>query len=53
MDYPFRLSSAIRQGRQGGRQIWRGRDFIDKNNNLVLENYGQQPTMFSEIKRLK
>jgi hypothetical protein len=27
--------------------------YIDKNNNLVLENYAQQPVMFNEIKRVK
>jgi hypothetical protein len=25
--------------------------FIDKNNNLVLENYGQQPIRFNEIRK--
>jgi hypothetical protein len=27
--------------------------YIDKSNNLVLENYGQQPVRLNEIKKLK
>jgi hypothetical protein len=27
--------------------------FVDKNRNIVLENYGQQPIRFNEIKPLK
>src|SRR5687768_13098190 len=55
MDYPF-TSVKIRLDKndKGQGKILAGtRLLIDKNNHLVLENYGQQPVRFNEIRRLK
>ena len=55
MDYPFTIVEVqFDKNDKGVGKILAGtKIYIDKNNNLVLENYGQQPTMFNEIKRLK
>jgi hypothetical protein len=55
MDYPFTvLEIQLDKNDRGVGKILAGtKIFIDKNNNLVLENYAQQPVRFNEIKRLK
>lgn len=55
MDYPFTVvEMQLDKSDKGVGKILAGtKIFIDKNNNLVLENYGQQPIRFNEIKRLK
>ena len=55
IDYPFTvLEMRLDKNDQGSGKILAGtKIYIDKNNNLVLENYGQQPVMFNEIKRVK
>jgi hypothetical protein len=56
MDYPFTIVE-VRLGKddRGAGKILAGtRIYIDKKTKeLVLENYGQQPIRFNEIKRLK
>ena len=55
IDYPFTiLEMHLDKNDEGTGKILVGtKIYIDKNNNLVLENYGQQPVMFNEIKRVK
>ena len=55
MDYPFTIVEIqLDKNDKGVGKILAGtKIFIDKNNNLVLENYGQQPIRFNEIKKLK
>jgi len=55
IDYPFTiLEMHLDKNDEGTGKILAGtKIYIDKNNNLVLENYGQQPIMFNEIKRVK
>jgi hypothetical protein len=55
MDYPFTIVEMhLDKNDKGEGRILAGtRIYIDKKNNLVLENYGQQPVMFNDIKRLK
>jgi hypothetical protein len=55
-DYPFTIIEAhLDKNDTGSGKILAGtRIYIDKKtNNLVLENYGQQPVRFNEIKKLK
>ena len=54
-DYPFTIVE-VRLDRDdtGSGKILAGtKIYIDKKNNLVLENFAQQPVRFNEIKRLK
>jgi hypothetical protein len=56
MDYPFTiLEIQLDKNDKGVGKILAGtRLYIDKKtNNLVLENFGQQPIRFNEIKKLK
>jgi hypothetical protein len=55
MDYPFTIVEMQfdKNDRGVGKILAGTKIFIDKNNNLVLENYGQQPIRFNEIKKLK
>jgi hypothetical protein len=55
MDYPFTIVQVeLDKNDQGVGKILAGtRIYIDKNKNLVLENYAQQPIRFNEIHRLK
>jgi hypothetical protein len=53
MDYPFTVVEIqLDKNDKGVGKILAGtKIFIDKNNNLVLENYGQQPIRFNEIRK--
>jgi hypothetical protein len=53
MDYPFTfVEIQLDKNDKGVGKILAGtKIFIDKNNNLVLENYGQQPIRFNEIRK--
>jgi hypothetical protein len=55
MDYPFTIVEVqLDKNDKGVGKILAGTKlFIDKNNHLVLENYGQQPVRFNEIRKLK
>ena len=56
IDYPFTiLEMHLDKNDEGSGKILVGtKIYIDKKtNNLVLENYAQQPVMFNEIKKLK
>jgi hypothetical protein len=55
MDYPFTVvEMQFDKDDKGVGKILPGTKlFIDKDNNLVLENYGQQPVRFNEIKKVK
>jgi hypothetical protein len=55
MDYPFTVvEMQFDKDDKGVGKILPGtKIFIDKDNNLVLENYGQQPVRFNEIKKVK
>jgi len=55
MDYPISIVEIqLDQNDKGVGKILAGtRLFIDKDNNLVLENYGQQPIRFNEIRKVK
>ena len=55
IDYPFTIVEVqLDKNDKGVGKILTGtKIFIDKNNNLVLENYSQQPVRFNEIRRLK
>jgi hypothetical protein len=55
MDYPFTIVEVqLDKNDKGVGKILAGtRIYIDKDKNLVLENYGQQPIRFNEIHRLK
>ena len=55
MDYPFTVIE-IRLDRNDhgeGRILAGTRIFIDSNKHLVLENYGQQPVRFNQVRPLK
>jgi hypothetical protein len=55
IDYPFTiLEMRLDKNDEGTGKILVGtKIYIDKQNNLVLENYSQQPVMFNEIKKIK
>ena len=55
LDYPFTIIEVqLDKNDKGVGKILAGtRLYIDKNKELVLENYGQQPIRFNEIRRLK
>jgi hypothetical protein len=55
MDYPFTVvEMQFDKDDKGVGKILPGtKIFIDKDNNLVLENYAQQPVRFNEIKKVK
>lgn len=55
MDYPFTIIEVRlnKENRGEGKILAGTRIYIDKKQNLVLENYGQQPVRFNEIKPLK
>ena len=55
IDYPFTIIEVrLDKNDRGEGKILAGtRIYVDKNNNIVLENYGQQPVRFNEIKPLK
>jgi hypothetical protein len=55
MDYPFTIVEVrLDKNDKGEGKILAGtRIYIDKKNNLTLENYGQQPVRFNEIKKVK
>jgi hypothetical protein len=55
MDYPFTIVEVrLNKNDEGEGKILAGtRLLIDKEKNLVLENYGQQPVRFNSIRRLK
>ena len=55
MDYPFTiLEMHLDKDDKGVGKILAGtKIFIDKKNNLTLENYQQQPIQFNEIKKVK
>jgi hypothetical protein len=55
MDYPFTVVEVqLDKNDKGVGKILGGtKIYIDKENNLVLENYGQQPVRFNEIKKVK
>lgn len=55
MDYPFTiLEIRLDKNDRGEGKILVGtKIYIDKKNNLVLENYGQQPVRFNEIRKVK
>jgi len=55
MDYPFTIIEIrLNANDEGEGKILVGtKIFVDKDKNLVLENYGQEPVRFNEIKRQK
>jgi len=55
LDYPFTIiEMQLDKNDKGVGKILAGtKIFIDKKNNLVLENYSQQPVRFNEIKKVK
>jgi hypothetical protein len=55
MDYPFTIIEIHLDAQDKGKgKILAGtKIFVDKNKNLVLENYAQQPVRFNEIQRQK
>jgi hypothetical protein len=55
IDYPFTIVEVrLDKNNRGEGKILAGtRIYVDKNQNVVLENYGQQPVRFNEIKPLK
>jgi hypothetical protein len=55
MDYPFTIIEIHLndQNKGEGRILAGTKIFVDKNKNIVLENYGQQPVRFNEIHPLK
>ena len=55
MDYPFTIVEVqLNKEDKGVGKILAGtKIFIDKSNNLVLENFGQQPVRFNEIRKVK
>ena len=54
-DYPFTIVQVhLDRNDTGSGKILAGtKIYIDKKNNLVLENFAQQPVRFNEIKKLK
>ena len=55
MDYPFTIiEMRLNAEDKGEGKILAGtKIFVDKNKNIVLENYGQQPVRFNEIHKVK
>jgi hypothetical protein len=55
MDYPFTIIEMhLDANDKGEGKILAGtKIYLDNENNLVLENYGQQPVRFNEIRRVK
>ena len=55
MDYPFTVVEMQfdKDDKGVGKILLGTKIFIDKDNNLVLENYAQQPVRFNEIKKVK
>ena len=55
MDYPFTIVEIRlnKEDRGEGKILLGTKIFVDKNRNLTLENYGQQPIRFNEIRRVK
>ena len=55
MDYPFTIveMQLDKDGKGVGKILAGTKLLIDKNNTLALENYGQQPIRFNEIRPLK
>ena len=55
MDYPFTLVEVrLDKSNHGEGKILAGtRIYVDENRHLVLENYGQQPVRFNQIRSLK
>lgn len=55
MDYPFTLVEVRldKDGRGEGKILAGTRIYVDENRHLVLENYGQQPVRFNQIRPLK
>ena len=55
IDYPFTIIEIhLNNENKGEGRILAGtKIFVDKNKNIVLENYGQQPVRFNEIHPLK
>ena len=55
IDYPFTIIEIhLDKNDKGEGKILAGtKVYIDKKNNVVLENYGQQPVRFNEIKPVK
>ena len=55
MDYPFTIIEIrLNTSDEGEGKILAGtKIYVDKDTNLVLENYGQQPVRFNEIRRQK
>jgi hypothetical protein len=54
-DYHFTIVEVhLDKDNRGSGKILAGtKIYVDKNNNVVLENYGQQPIRFNEIKKVK
>ncbi len=54
-DYPFTIiEMRLDQGDEGqGKIQYASRLYIDNKTNLVIENYGQQPVRFNEIKKVR
>jgi hypothetical protein len=55
IDYPFTIVEVhLDKDNHGSGKILAGtKIYVDKNKNVVLENYGQQPIRFNEIKKVK
>jgi len=55
MDYPFTILEVRlnKEDKGEGKMLAGTQIYIDKNKNLVLENYGQQPVRLNEIRKLK
>ena len=55
MDYPFTIVEIRlnKEDRGEGKILLGTKIFVDKNRNMVLENYGQQPIRFNEIHKVK
>ena len=55
LDYPFTIVEIHldKNNRGEGKILVGTKIVVDKNNNLVLEHYGQQPVAFNDIKPLK
>jgi hypothetical protein len=54
MDYPFTIAEfRLDKSDRGSGKILAGTRLLIENNTLVLENYGQQPVRFNEIRKQK
>ena len=55
MDYPFTIIEIrLNKNDEGEGKILAGtKIFVDKNKEIVLENWGQQPTRFNQIRKTK